>query len=105
MNRLVGDLVDVASLDAGRLAVTPEVADPASVVTEVVETFHAHAAERGVSLSAEIVPPAFLAAFDPARILQVLTNLLSNAIKFTPAPGKVVIHLERAGDETSLRRP
>jgi signal transduction histidine kinase len=34
MNRLVGDLVDVASIEAGRLAVTCEVGDPIHVVTE-----------------------------------------------------------------------
>lgn len=37
-------------------------------------------------------------AFDPARILQVLTNLLSNAVKFTPAQGQVSVRVEHAGD-------
>jgi len=99
MNRLIGDLVDVASISAGRLAVTPEVGDPSHVVTEVVETFQALAAQNQVSLSAQIEEASFLVAFDPARILQVLTNLLSNAIKFTPAHGKVTVHLTRAGND------
>jgi signal transduction histidine kinase len=99
MNRLIGDLVDVVSLDAGKLAVALEVGDTTSIVTEVVDTFQAHAAQNEVSLSVEIGSPPFLAEFDPARILQVLTNLLSNAIKFTPAHGKVVVHLARVGDD------
>lgn len=99
MNRLIGDLVDVACIEAGRLAVTREVLDPTQVVTEAVDTFQAQALANGVSLMAEIVPPAPLAAFDPARILQVLITLLSNAIKFTPANGKVVVHVERMADE------
>jgi signal transduction histidine kinase len=99
MNRLIGDLVDVASIEAGVLAVTREVGDPAMVVAEAVDTFQVQAAAAGVSLAAEIVPPLSPAAFDAARILQVLTNLLSNAIKFTPAHGRVVVHLERVGDE------
>jgi signal transduction histidine kinase len=99
MNRLIGDLVDIASLDAGKLAVTREVGDPASVVREVVETFQAHAAEKDVLLSADIGPSPLRGEFDPARILQVLTNLLSNAIKFTPPRGKVVVHLGRVGDD------
>lgn len=99
MNRLIGDLVDVASIEAGTLAVTPERGDPAHVVTEAIETFEAKAAVERVSLVAEIVPPASVAAFDPARILQVLTNLLSNAIKFTPAGGTVVVRVERIGDD------
>ena len=99
MNRLIGDLVDVASIEAGALAVTREVGDPTTVVTEAVDTFQVQAATTGVSLAAEIVPPPSLAAFDAARILQVLTNLLSNAIKFTPAHGRIVVHVERIGDE------
>ena len=99
MNRLIGDLVDVASIEAGVLAVTREVGDPTTVVTEAVDTFQAQAAATGVSLTAEIVPPPSLAAFDSARILQVLTNLLSNAIKFTPAHGRIVVHVEGFGDE------
>ena len=99
MNRLIGDLVDVASIEAGVLAVTREVGDPTTVVTEAVDTFQVQAAAAGVFLTAEIVPPPSLAAFDSARILQVLTNLLSNAIKFTPAHGRIVVHVEGVGDE------
>jgi signal transduction histidine kinase len=69
------------------------------VVTEVVETFQPPAAAKEVSLSASVVPASLQTAFDPARILQVLTNLLSNAIKFTPPHGKVVVHLERVEDD------
>ncbi|MCA1559671.1 MAG: HAMP domain-containing histidine kinase [Actinobacteria bacterium] len=98
MSRLVGDLVDVASIEAGRLAVRCESGDPTEVVTEAVETFQAHASASGVALASEIVPPLPLAAFDPARLLQVFANLLSNAIKFTPAGGDVVVHVERVGD-------
>jgi len=99
MNRLIGDLVDVASIEAGVLAVTREVGDPTTVVTEAVDTFQVQALASGVSLAAEIVPPLSLAAFDAARILQVLSNLLSNAIKFTPAQGKIVVRVERFEDE------
>jgi signal transduction histidine kinase len=99
MNRLIGDLVDVASIEAGVLAVTCEVGDPAQVVTEAVDTFQAQAAARGVSLVAEVVPPPSSASFDPARILQVLTNILSNAIKFTSQGGRVVVRVERIADE------
>jgi signal transduction histidine kinase len=99
MSRLIGDLVDVASIEAGKLAVTREVGDPTQVVAEAVDTLQAQALASGVSLMTEIVPPSSLARFDTARILQVLINLLSNAIKFTPENGKVVVHVERIGYE------
>jgi signal transduction histidine kinase len=99
MSRLIGDLVDVASIEAGVLAVTREVGDPTTVVIEAVDTFQVQAATSEISIAAEIVPPRSLAAFDAARILQVLTNLLSNAIKFTPSHGRIVVHVERVGDE------
>ena len=99
MRRLVGDLVDVASIEAGMLAVTREVGDPAEVVAEAIETFLAEASGRGVSLVAEISPELPPVAFDAARILQVLCNLLSNALKFTPAQGAVVVRLEHVNDD------
>lgn len=99
MDRLIGDLVDVASIEASRLAVTREVGDPTLVVSEAVESFQARAAAGAISLAAEIVSPPPLVAFDSARILQVLTNLLSNAVKFTPPDGRIVVRIERDDDE------
>jgi signal transduction histidine kinase len=98
MNRLIGDLIDVASIEAGRLALTCEVGNPANVVTEVVDTFQVQAAASGISLVAEIEPSPPV-TFDPARILQVLTNLLGNAIKFTPTHGKVVVRIQHIDNE------
>ena len=102
MNRLIGDLVDVASIEAGVLAVTREVGDPATVVHETVDAFQVQAAAAGIVLTAEIVPTPLLVAFDSARVLQVLTNLLSNAIKFTPPHGRIVVHVEGFGNEIRI---
>jgi len=99
MNRLLGDLVDVASIEAGVLAVYPEVGDPALVVTEAVDSFQTQVSAKQIELTAEIVPPLPMVSFDPPRILQVLVNLLSNAIKFTPPNGRVVVSVERIADE------
>jgi signal transduction histidine kinase len=99
MNRLIGDLVDVASIEAGALAVTRELGDPAQVAREAVETFQTQAAAKALTLVAEIDPTTTSATFDAPRILQVLTNLLINAIKFTPADGKVEVRVDRAGHD------
>src|SRR6476661_4714621 len=99
MRRLVGDLVDVASIEAGMLAVTRAIGDPGDVVTEAVETFQAEASRSGISLSAEIMPAVPSISFDAARILQVLCNFLSNALKFTHAQGSIVVRVERVDDD------
>ena len=100
MKRLLGDLVDIASIEAGVLAVEREVGDPTTAVTEAIETLQARASASGVSLTSETTaPPSSLAVFDPARIFQVLINLLSNAIKFTAPAGRAVVRVERIGDE------
>ncbi len=96
MNRLIGDLVDVASIAAGSFAMTRVLADAGPVVAEAMDTFETQASANGITLLTELLPAPALAEFDPARILQVLSNLLSNAIKFTPRDGKVTVRLERA---------
>jgi signal transduction histidine kinase len=102
MNRLIGDLVDVAGIEAGMLAVTREDGDLAVVLSEALDTFQQQASANRLSLTAEAVPALPLVAFDSARILQVLVNLLTNAIKFTPAGGKIVVGVIRLVHELRL---
>jgi signal transduction histidine kinase len=94
MNRLIGDLVDVTSIDAGKLAVEPVEGDAAALVTEATEAFQPAALEKGVTLSADVPPGPLVAVFDRDRMLQVLANLIANAIKFTPRGGKIGVRVE-----------
>ena len=99
MKRLLGDLLDIASIEAGKLAVVREAVDPAAVVAEAVEGFQTQAAERHIDLRQECVPGSSRASLDPARVLQVLVNLLSNSLKFTPAGGSVIVRLEPTDEQ------
>jgi signal transduction histidine kinase len=99
MNRLIGDLMDVASIEAGRLVVAREVGDPVPAVVEAVDAFQAQASASGITLGAEIVQPVPRVPLDSARIFQVLINLLSNAVKFTPRGGRIVVRVERIGPD------
>jgi len=94
MNRLIDDLVDVTSIDAGKLAIVPVEGDAAALVTEAIDTFQPAAREKGVSLSAEVPAGPLRAPFDHDRLLQVFANLIANAIKFTPSGGHITIHVE-----------
>jgi len=91
MNRLIGDLVDVASIDAGRLAVTPAINDMATLVGEAEDAFRATALAKGISMETRMAAAPLFAAFDYERILQVLANLISNSLKFTPEGGKILV--------------
>ncbi len=98
MNRLIGDLLDVASIDAGKLAVAATQGDPAPVIAEALELFRAAATTKGVSLVSEVPRGSLQAHFDPDRLGQVLANLISNSVKFTPAGGHVRVTAEPIGD-------
>ena len=95
MNRLIGDLVDVASLDAGVLAMTRVKGDARELVTEAVETFRAAAAAKRIDFELEVSPEELIAEFDHDRLLQVFANLLSNAIKFSAPENTIVIRAAR----------
>jgi signal transduction histidine kinase len=104
MNRLIGDLVDVASIDAGKLAIAPAPQDLAIVIAEAEDTFRATASAKGILLGTQIDAAPLLAALDHDRILQVLANLISNSLKFTPQGGKITIcgESEAAGIRLSV---
>lgn len=101
MNRLICDLVDVASIEAGKLTVVPAATDAAALLTEAVDTFAATATAKGIAIDVEVEEHPLAAMLDHVRILQVMTNLVSNAVKFTPAGGRIVVRGERLG--TGLR--
>lgn len=98
MNRLIGDLVDVASIDAGKLAMQTTQGDATSLMIEAVDALQAAASARGVSLAVQVEPGPCLAEFDHDRLLQVLANLITNSIKFTPKGGSIRVHCIRVGD-------
>jgi signal transduction histidine kinase len=102
MARLIGDLVDVVSIDAGRLAVTPVRQDCAALIDEAIDAFRGIAAKKNISLT-KIDGAPFVAELDRQRLLQVLANLIGNAIKFTAPGGSVSVHAERKGGEALFR--
>jgi signal transduction histidine kinase len=102
MTRLIGDLVDMASIDAGKLAMAPATRDLAMLIGEAVDTFRAPASAKGVSLLTQVDAAPLLAALDHHRILQVLANLIANSLKFTPQGGSITIRGERQADNVCL---
>ncbi|HEU4535436.1 MAG TPA: hybrid sensor histidine kinase/response regulator, partial [Polyangiaceae bacterium] len=94
MNRLVGDLLDAASVDAGGLSLEPGPHLVAPILLELREAFESSAAARHVALLVEAAPDLPPLWCDKRRLLQALSNLVSNALKFTPAGGIVRVTAE-----------
>lgn len=89
LDRMVGDLLDAARVEAGKLSLELRRCDVRELVSEVVDQHRPGAPDHriDVSLPAEPVP----VRCDPIRIEQVLGNLVGNAIKYSPGGGRVRI--------------
>jgi signal transduction histidine kinase len=88
--RLVGDLLFVARLEAGRLDLERVELDLARPVRDSLEAAEARAARARVTLRGEAVDGIRVRG-DEGRIGQAVDNLISNAIKFTPEGGSVTV--------------
>ncbi len=89
MNRLIGDLLDFASIEAGRLSVARQPEAPGAILNETVSSFEGTAQAKGVQLRADADPQLPMALCDRGRILQVLSNLVGNALSVTAEGGQV----------------
>ena len=99
MNRLILDLLDVASIDAGKFGCAIAPRDPAALILETLDLFRDAAEKKGIALTADIKDAIPSGAFDYQRMLQVFSNIVSNALKFTARGGQVCIRGERSGGE------
>jgi signal transduction histidine kinase len=83
LNVLVGDILDVAKLQEGRMSFNYQILDVSQLIADVVESFQKPAHDKGLGLfyAQEALPTI---SVDPDRFRQVIINLVGNAIKYTP---------------------
>ena len=106
LSAIINDLLDISSIEAGKLILEPIPFDLRETLNDLVHMLGSRAREKGLALELRIdenLP--FALEGDPVRIRQILLNLTSNAIKFTDS-GHVLISIEvlgRHADDIRLR--
>ena len=99
--RLVGDMLFIARMEAGRMGFEHTEFDLTEVVNESIETFQSRAKRGGVDLVGEVQDVGTHTG-DSGRIGQAIDNLISNAIKFTPRGGTVTVRALRSKEEAQV---
>jgi signal transduction histidine kinase len=93
LERLVGDVLDLAKLQAHRFTVRHEEVDLERVLDQAYGAFTEEARRREIDYRLSGVELAPVIVSDGDRVLQVITNLLSNAFRWTPDGGRIELQL------------
>lgn len=96
MTRLIADLLDLAQIQAGKLAVEQIPQDVEGLISDCVEMLRPLAATKELKGMARA---GLRVRCDRERVLQILSNLVGNAIKFTPEGGSICIEAQDTGHE------
>jgi two-component system OmpR family sensor kinase len=98
LERLVGDVLDLAKLDAHRFTVLREEVDMERLIDRAFAAFSEEARRRKIDYQRTVEAKPVIVS-DGDRVLQIISNLLSNAFRWTPDGGRIDLAL-RASDGT-----
>lgn len=94
MQVMLEDLLDYARMEVGRIKVRIEPIDPYAQIEETIAFFGPLAAQKRVTLMADLPEDLPDVLVDPDRLRQILNNLISNAIKYTPTGGSIAVRAD-----------
>jgi signal transduction histidine kinase/CheY-like chemotaxis protein len=94
---LIDDLLDLSCIANATLRLDLRAVEPARLIQAALRVLRPRADQKSIRLEASLDESVTPLIADPQRLSQVVANLVANAIKFTPAGGRVVVRLERAG--------
>ncbi len=102
LQTLIDNLLESASIEAGRFHVSPRPTALADIISEVSRTLQPLLSRRGQTLRVNLPPDLPPVQADPRRTVQVLTNLLSNASKYSPDATEINLTALAEGNEVRL---
>ncbi len=100
LTRIVDDILDLATMDAGRVRMSCRRVDLKEVVADAYDVIRPLAEEKNIRVEHRVDSEASVHA-DGDLLKQLAVNLLENAVKFTPSQGHVTIELQT--DATAVR--
>jgi two-component system, OmpR family, sensor histidine kinase MtrB len=99
IDRMLGDLLDAARIEAGELELRRELCSVSSLAAEVVDLYRSTTRSHEIELRTEDRALVFA---DPTRLSQVLTNLISNGIKYSPHGGAIEVAVAVDDDRVAI---
>lgn len=102
LEAIVGDLLDLARLEAGGAAIDRDDVAVESIFGAVEARHTRVASTAGIALRTSIEPGAEIVRGDARRLEQALQNLVANAVRHTPTGGSVTIESRRDGPSVAL---
>jgi signal transduction histidine kinase len=101
LERLVGDVLDLAKLEAHRFTVLSEEVDMERLCEQAYAAFGEEARRRGIDYEKHFAASPTIVS-DGDRVLQIISNLLTNAFRWTPDGGKVELELAASNGRVSV---
>ena len=90
MHRLINDILELSSIESGKITIEPKNANLSNLVEEVFTNLSNKASERKIKLVNKVSSETIVFA-DAVRLEQMLTNLIDNAVKFNREGGSVTV--------------
>jgi signal transduction histidine kinase len=97
MRRMIEDLLDVGSIDSGRLAIDPREHEIGDLFQDAMELSAPLIADKRIEIKIEMPAAPFKVRCDRERMMQVFSNLIGNAVKFVPEHGTIVLSAAASG--------
>ena len=102
MNRMIGDLLDMSSLRAGKLTIDPKPIVINDVLREAVTAHEIPAREKGLALSYDAGTDVMRADADRARLMQLFQNLIGNSVKFCKSGDRIAVSSRTRGNQALI---